>query len=82
MAETNSLLLKLRPSGALWAAESRANLQPLYDTTRAAASALGVEAEPHWFLAELPDGAATLGDLAHTRVAGQFGISESDVIFA
>jgi subtilisin family serine protease len=82
VAETNRLLLKLRPSSALRAAESRANLQPLYDTTRAATSALGIGAEPQWYLAELPDGAETPWDLAHARVAGQLGVSESDVIFA
>jgi subtilisin family serine protease len=79
---TNRVLVKLRPSMALRAAESRTNLRPLYDTSAATAAAFGVGAEPRWFLAELPDGAATSWDLAHTRVAAQLGVSESDVLFA
>ena len=81
-AETNRVLVKLRPSNALRAAGSRANLRPLYDTPQTAAAALGIGTEPQWFLAELPDGAATPWDLAHARVAEQLGVSESDVIFA
>ena len=81
-ANTNRVLVKLRPSNALRAAESRANLRPLYDTPQATAAAFGVGGEPRWFLADLPDGAATPWDLAHARVAQQLGLSESDVIFA
>jgi hypothetical protein len=79
---TNRVLVKLRPSNALRAAESRANLRPLYDTPAAASAALGIGAEPQWFLAELPDGAPTPWDLAHARVAAQLGVAESDVVFA
>jgi Subtilase family len=81
LAQTNSLLVKLRPSNALRAAESRAHLQPLYDKPEKTAG-FGVGAEARWFLAELPDGAATPWDLAHARVAEQLGVSESDVVFA
>ena len=81
-AETNRVLVKLRPSNALRAAESRANLRPLYDSQQTTAEAFGIGGEPQWFLAELPEGAATPWDLAHARVAEQLGISESDVIFA
>ncbi len=83
-AKDNRLLVKLRPSSALRAAESRANLQPLYDTPQpSATSAFGLDAAaPQWFLAELPDGAASPWDLAHARVAAQLGVSESDVVFA
>ncbi|HEX8117223.1 MAG TPA: S8/S53 family peptidase, partial [Pyrinomonadaceae bacterium] len=42
----------------------------------------GLDSAPRWFLAELPDGAATPWDLAHARVAAQLGVSESDVVFA
>jgi len=73
------VLVKLRPSHALRAAESRANLRPLYETPQAT---FGVGAEAQWFLADLPDGAATPWDLAHARVARQLGLAESDVIFA
>lgn len=81
-AESNRVLVKLRPSNALRATESRANLRPLYETPQATAAILGIGAEPQWFLADLPDGAATPWDLAHARVADQLGVSESDVIFA
>ena len=82
LAETNLLLVKLRPSNALRAAESKVNLQPLYDTPQATAAMLGLGAEAQWFLAELPDGAASPWDLAHARVAHQLGVAESDVEFA
>lgn len=81
-AETNRILVKLRPSGALRAAGSRVNLRPLYDRPEAAAAVMGIGAEPQWFLAELPDGAATPWDLAHGRVADQLGVAEADVVFA
>jgi subtilisin family serine protease len=82
MAKTNGVLVKLRHSNALRAAESRANLRPLYDTPQAKSAAFSVGSEPQWFLAELPDGAATPWDLAHARLAEQLGVSESDVLFA
>lgn len=82
-AETNRVLVKLRPSNALRAAESRANLRPLYDTPQFTAGAgFGLDSTPQWFLAELPDGAATPWDLAHAQIASQLGVAESDVIFA
>jgi len=81
-SETNRVLVKLRPSNALRAAESRVNLEPLYDTPPGTAGAFGLDSSPQWFLAELPDGAATPWDLAHSRVADQLGVAESDVIFA
>jgi hypothetical protein len=81
-AETNRVLVKLRPSNALRAAESRANLQPLYDTPPPTAGGFGVDSTPQWFVAEMPEGAATPWDLAHARIAGQLGIAESDVVFA
>ena len=81
-AGTNRVLVKLRPSNALRAAESRVNLEPLYDTPPGTAGAFGLDSSPQWFLADLPDGAATPWDLAHSRVADQLGVAESDVIFA
>ena len=79
--ETNRVLVKMRPSNALRAAESRANLRPLYESSSAAAT-FGLDSTPAWFIAELPDGAASPWDLAHARVADQLGVAESDVIFA
>jgi hypothetical protein len=80
--EANAVLVKLRPSTALRASESRVNLRPLYEEPPQAATGFGLDATPQWFLADLTEGAATPWDLAHGQIAGQLGISESDVIFA
>ena len=55
------VLVKLRPTGALRAAESRANLRPLYAGPEAEDALLGLGSEPQWFLAELPDGPSPAG---------------------
>ena len=81
-ANSNRLLVKMRPSNTLKAAESRANLRPLYDAQQATPTTFGIDSTPQWFLADLPDGAETPWDLAHARLAEQLGVSESDVIFA
>jgi hypothetical protein len=81
-AETNRVLVKLRPSNALLGAAARGGLRPLHGTPDAAAATLGIGAEPQWFVAELREGAATPWDLAHMRVADQLGVAESDVVFA
>jgi subtilisin family serine protease len=78
-AETHRVLVKLRPSSALRAAAARIALRPMHDTPDAA---FALDAGPQWFLAELPDGAATPWDLAHARVADQLGVDASDVVFA
>jgi subtilisin family serine protease len=80
-AETHRLLVKLKPSSSLKAAESRAGLQPLYETPAAKAALMGFGTEPQWFLADLPGEQDNPWDQAHGRVAEAFGISESDVIF-
>ncbi|HSE19159.1 MAG TPA: S8 family serine peptidase [Pyrinomonadaceae bacterium] len=74
------LLVKLLPSAAL-AANPSANLRPLYDSTPQSV-AFGFGAAPAWFLADLPDEAATPWDLAHSQVANQLGVDESAVVFA
>ena len=79
--KANRLLVKLRPSPSLKAAESRAKLRPLYDTPAAKAAMLGIGAEPQWFLTDLPEGAENPWDTAHGRIAEELGISEPDVIF-
>jgi len=81
---TNRLLVKLRPSSALRAADSRANVRPLFENR---ATAFGVDATPQWYIADLPDAglparSVSPWDLAHARVAAQLGIAESDVVFA
>jgi len=81
-AKSNRVLVKLRPTNALRAAESRANLRPLYEVSPTTVQPFGVDSTPQWFLADLPDGAATPWDLAHGRVADQLGVAESDIIFA
>jgi hypothetical protein len=80
---TGRILVKLRPSAALGAAESRAELRPLHDDAPPTpAGALGFASGPRWFVAEPRDGAATPWDLSHARVADQLGVAESDVLFA
>jgi hypothetical protein len=81
MTNPNRLLVKLLPTVALAAADPRANLRPLYDSTQQTA-AFGLGAAPTWFLADMPEGAETPWDLAHAQVAGQLGIDESAVLFA
>ena len=81
-AQDGRILVKLRPSQALRAAESRANLRPLYATPRAREEAFRIGAEPQWFLAELAEGGDTVWDVAHARVADQLGVASSDVVFA
>lgn len=81
MSNPNRLLVKLLPTVSLAAANSRANLRPLYDSPQQTA-AFGLGAAPAWFLADMPDGAETPWDLAHAQVAGQLGIDESAILFA
>ncbi|HWN08851.1 MAG TPA: S8 family serine peptidase [Pyrinomonadaceae bacterium] len=81
MSNPNRLLVKLLPTVALAAADPRANLRPLYDSTPQTTT-FGIGDAPKWFLADMPDGAATPWDLAHAQVAGQLGIDESAVLFA
>src|SRR5688500_16082372 len=82
MSNSNRLLVKLLPTVALAAADSRANLRPLFDSSPQP-SRFGLGAEPTWYLADLPD---TVGpnpwDLAHARVADQLGVDASAVLFA
>lgn len=77
----NRLLVKLRPSNALSAAESRVNLRPLYEGPQGKAALMGVGAEPQWFVYDQPHGAQNAWDLAHARVAGELGVADSDVVF-
>jgi subtilisin family serine protease len=81
MSNSNRVLLKLRPTASLAAADPRARLRPLHDAGSAAA-AFGLASEPAWFIADLPDGGPTPWDSAHTQVAAQLGIDESAVVFA
>lgn len=79
--ETGRVLVKLRPSNALRAAESRANLRPLYEP-KAASPFAASDSEPQWFIADLPEGGPTPWDSAHARVGAQLGVAESDIVFA
>jgi hypothetical protein len=79
---TGRVLVKLRPTGALRAAESRANLRPLYETHAAPDARFGLDSEPRWFVADLADGAENPWDAAHARLGAQLGVSDSDVLFA
>lgn len=78
----NRVLVKLRPTAALRAAETRVNLRPLHEPIAGAAQPLGAATETQWYVAELPEGAAAPWDLAHGRIADQLGVAASDVVFA
>jgi subtilisin family serine protease len=96
--DNRRVLVKLRSSHALAAADARANLRPLYDTPAPAAmnDARGLAPAapelapagpdlargPEWYLAELPEGVEVPWDSAHARVADQLGLAASDVLFA
>jgi hypothetical protein len=81
IAGSDVLLVKLRPSDRLGAADSRLDLEPLHDGPPAGSSALGLDSRPSWFLARL-EGAENPWDMAHDQIAAQLGIDESDVLFA
>ncbi len=81
MANTNRILIKLRPSISLAAATPRANLRPLYDSV-VPSGALGLAPRPAWYLADMPDGGPTPWDVAHARIADQLGVNASDVLYA
>src|SRR5262245_53930275 len=80
MSSNNRVLVKLRSSNALAAADPRANLRPLYETSEPSAG-FGIASGPEWYLADLPDGADVSWDTAHSRVADQLGVTDSDVLF-
>src|SRR5882672_11411678 len=82
MANSNRILVKLRPTAGLAAAESKVNLRPLYEGAMKT-NAFGVADAPAWYLADLSDtGGPNPWDLAHAQVADQLGIDESAVLFA
>src|SRR5262245_53900670 len=81
MANDDRVLVKLRPSNALRAAESRVNIRPLY-RVQTSETIMGLTATPDWYVADLSENAVTPWDLAHTEVARQLGVAESDVLFA
>ena len=81
MSKPNRLLVKLLPTVALAASDPRVNLRPLFEPSPQT-TAFGLGAEPAWFMADVPDGAETPWDLAHSQVAGQLGIDESAILFA
>ena len=76
------ILVKLRSSAAALQAGARSNLRPLRVTIPGSAPAFGIDTEPQWFIADLPNDAANPWDLAHTRVADQLGVADGDVMFA
>ena len=43
---------------------------------------MGLSAAPDWYVADLAEAANTPWDLAHTEVARQLGVAESDILFA
>lgn len=81
MSNSNRVLVKLLPTVTLGAADPRANLRPLFESPPAA-TGFGISPAPAWYLADLPDGAETHWDLAHSQVADQLGIDRSAVLYA
>jgi len=82
MAGSNRILVKLLPTDALAATNSRANLRPLHDEV-SQDRGLRLTSAPAWYLADLPDQTGpNPWDLAHAQVADQLGIDESAVLFA
>ena len=82
MASSNRILVKLSPTIALAATNSRANLRLLHDEV-SQDRGLGLTSTPAWYLADLPDQTGpNPWDLAHAQVADQLGIDESAVLFA
>ena len=76
------VLVKLRSSAAALRAGAGSNLRPLRVTVPGSTPALGIDTEPRWFVADLPNDAQNPWDLAHTRLADQLGVADSDVLFA
>src|SRR5258706_7382727 len=80
MANSNRILVKLRPSIGLAAADPKVNLRPLYGSTPVT-NAFGIADAPAWYLADLPDtGGPNPWDLAHAQVADQLCVDESAVM--
>jgi len=79
MTNKQRVLVKLRTSNSLRTAEARANLRPLY---RPQADALSMVGDAQWYVAELSEEAARPWDSAHTKLADQLGVAESDCLFA
>ena len=71
--KVDRLLIKLRDVSAFAAADPRANLRPLYATTRPIGS-LGLASGPSWYMADLAIASENPWDLAHQEVAAQLGI--------
>jgi hypothetical protein len=80
MANSHRVLVKLRPSNALRVSESRINLRRLYAPP--AREIAFAESTPDWYVADLPETAPSPWDHAHSKLAMQLGISDSDVLFA
>jgi Subtilase family len=85
--EINRVLVKLRASAPLAAAEVRTNLRPIFDRPLTSGG-LSAQAAPQWFLADIPDLAVAPAnqinpwDFAHAQMADQLGVAEDDVLFA
>lgn len=80
-ADATRVLIKLRGSAPLGAAQTSVNLRPLYAGTRSAGS-FELDSDANWFLADLPRSGPTPWDAAHAQLPAQLGVAESDVLFA
>ena len=79
--KADRVLVKLRDVNAFAAADPRANLRPLYASTRPVGS-LGLASGPSWYIADLAVSSENPWDLAHGEVAAQLGVDDSAVLFA
>src|SRR5437773_7580190 len=75
------LLLKLRPQTSLAAADSNANLRPLFDATVQPNELALTGDSASWFIADVPDLGPTGWDAAHSRVSEALGIDDSAILF-
>lgn len=80
-SDATRVLVKLRGSAPLGAAESGVNLRPLYAGTRSSGS-FELDSDANWFLADLPTSGPTPWDTAHAQLAARLGVDDSDVLFA
>lgn len=82
MPKPPRLLVKLRPQASLAAADSKANLRPLFEAPLPQQGFGVMGSSPAWYIVEPPDAGPTEWDAAHGRLAASLGLRESDIVFA
>src|SRR5271157_5043981 len=82
MAQSNRILLKLRPGTSLAASASRVDLRPLFDATGQPTAFGLTTGAATWHVADVPADGPTAWDAAHNQVAATLGLDASAVLFA